>query len=133
MQATMSSPDRDILITRILSTIECHTPSNPITSGDLSAMYGIDVRQINDIVKKLIWGRRKIRSWRGGWDEWLGRDMPAGYSLARNPEEMRASAEMLRSTAMSILDRARELMDFGSLEPQLWEQGFDEIPGRDAA
>lgn len=125
--------DREVLITRIGVTIECHTPTTPITSGDLSAMYGIDVRTVNEIVKKLIWGGRKIRSWRGGWDEWLGREMPAGYSLARNPEEMRASAEMLRSTAMSILERAKTLMDFGIAEPQLWQQGIDDVPGRDAA
>jgi hypothetical protein len=125
----VKTPDREVLITRILSTIECHTPTSPITSAQLSQMYSIDIRQINDIVKKLIEGGRKIRSFRGGYDKWLGREMPAGYSKARTPEEIKASADMIHQTAMSLLSREKQLLDFTGTDLSFWQQGIDDLPG----
>ena len=119
----MQSDRRDALITRIGVTINCHTPTNPITSTQLAEMYSMDEREIKSIVKNMIVsGGMKIRSWRGGYDQWLGCDMPAGYSIAKTPEQMRATCDMLHQTAMSLLERERKLLDFGQGEASLWEQ-----------
>lgn len=118
----MNHADREVLITRISVLIEQHTPDHPISSKALSEIFSMSVRDVNAAVQKLIYGGKKVRSWRGGFDKYLGRDMPAGYSLARTPEEIRATADMLFETAESLKFRALQLMNFGTGEPCFWQQ-----------
>jgi hypothetical protein len=125
--------DDAMFVQGILAAILCRTYKNPITGDALAEGYGVDLRQITTIVSNARKKRIKIASSKGGRDEYLGVKVEAGYYQARTPEEMRSTADMIHGTAMELLKLEKDLMDFGNVQPSVWEQGPIGEPDKDAA
>ena len=109
----------------MIAKINLRTPDNAIHGRALGIELGFPEEQAERKVASLVAEARgegvKIRSWRGGYDQYLGRDLPTGYSMARTPEEMRGCSDMLHETAIAMLALETRLIDFGA-EPSLWCQ-----------
>ena len=117
----------------VTAAILCRNWRNPITGDALCQEFGCDIRKITTIVKNARVAKTKIASSRGGYDKYLGAMVHAGYYQARTPEEMRSTADMIHGTAMELLKLEKDLMDFGNVQPSVWEQGPIGEPDKDAA
>jgi hypothetical protein len=111
MKTDRSSDTR--LTLRILARIQIHRIEYPITGRALAEEFGIDIRKVQLVVEELRKGGHKIGSQMAN---------PAGYFLARNPEELYETAEHYRSRAKEFCLQANRLMDFGSAQPTIFEQ-----------
>lgn len=106
----------------IIAAILCRSYKNPIPGAALAAQFGVDIRRIADEVRDARRAGHKIASSRGGWDRFMNVELEPGYYGGRRPEEMASTAEMLRNTGLDLLHTAKLLMDFGNVEPSLYEQ-----------
>lgn len=97
----------------VLARVQQHNASDPITGHALAELFGINIRQVQTIVEELRDAGHKVGSSMG---------KPLGYFLAKTPEELIGTAEHYRSRAREFCIRANRLMDFGSLEPTVFEQ-----------
>ena len=122
---TLEAEQKRRLMIRMIAKINLLTPDRAIHGKELGIQLGFEEkeaeRRVASLVEEARKGGVKIRSWRGGYDQYLGRDLPTGYSMARTPEEMRACADMFHDTAVTMFAMENRLMDFGS-EPSLWRQ-----------
>lgn len=106
------------LALRVLARIQMHRKEDPIAGHALAEEFGINLRKVQWVIEELRDADYKI-----------GSSMDAsnpGYFLARNAEELSETAEHYRSRARAFLGRANRLMDFGSLQPTLYEQPITE-------
>jgi hypothetical protein len=106
------------LTLRLLARIQLHRIEDPIAGRVLAEEFGIDIRRVQMVVEELRDARYKIGSSMDG--------SKPGYFLARNADELYETAEHYRSRARAFLGRANRLMDFGSMQPTLYEQPVTE-------
>jgi len=107
---------------RILAHIALHTAKNPVGSDTLEAAFGCKERKITQAVAYLRDHGHKIASSRGGYDEVLNCDIPAGFFLARNPEEISSTISMLKSNIKRQSERIAKLSDWRNMAADLWER-----------
>jgi biotin operon repressor len=108
---------------RVLAHIQLRDYTHPVNSDELEAVFGVKERQITQAIEYLRDSGHKVASSKGRHDRYLGVYVPPGFYIARRPEEMRSTADMLQSTIQRISERRRRLMDFGNAAPSLYEQG----------
>jgi hypothetical protein len=107
---------------RVLAHIQLRTYRNPVSSKELEAAFGVNERRITYAIEHLRDRGHKVASSKGRNDEYLGVYVPSGFYIARRPEEMAATADMLDSTIQKLSQRKKKLMDFGNAAPSLWQQ-----------
>lgn len=101
------------LALRILSAIQRHGIEHPIPGHQLAEMFDIDLRRVQSIVEELVDSGQKIGS---------SMKRPCGYFLAKHPDELTETAEILRTRGRKYFARANKLLDFGSNQPTVFEQ-----------
>lgn len=102
-----------MLTLRVLARIQMHSIRSPITGGTLAKIYGIDIRHVQHIVEDLRDAGHKIGA---------NQSPPRGYFLAKGPDEMFETAELLRDRGRTFFARAARLMNFGGNQRTVWEQ-----------
>lgn len=106
------------LTLRVLARIQLHRVEDPIAGHALAEEFRINLRRVQTVVEELRDAGYKIGSSMDGSNP--------GYFLARNAEELFETAEHYRSRARRFLGTANRLMDFGSLQPTIFEQTVTE-------
>jgi biotin operon repressor len=109
------------LILRVLDRIQQHTYKHPITIPVLAAEFGVDERKIKQLVEELRDAGHKVGS---------HKEKPYGVFIARSPVEIHPTATRLENEGLRFLKTARQLRDFGSINPTIFEQVID-VPAAD--
>jgi len=113
----MPSP-KDIMLTlRILQRISQHTQKSKIKIPALSEEFGIDERNVKYRVSLLRRAGFKVASNKNTKD---GEEQ--GVWLASSAEEIYPTAMRLRQEGLELFVQAKNLLDFKSADPTIFEQ-----------
>lgn len=106
------------LVLRMLDRINQHTYNHPITIPVLSQEFQVDERKVKQVIEELRDAGHKVGS---------HKTKPYGVFIARGPVEIHETATRLENEGLRFLKKARQLRDFGSKEPTVFEQ-IMEVP-----
>lgn len=110
----MNQARRDIqLPLRILARIQQHTSKDPIKIRTLAEEFGISERSVKGHIFELVDAGHKIGS---------RKTEPMGVFLASHPSEVYETAKRIHDEGIKFLLRAKKLMDWGGVEPTIFEQ-----------
>ena len=123
MSIKTSTPSREFMgfAVRVLASIQLHTFQNPISVDELEASFGVPERKITQAIEYLRDNGHKIASSKGRFDAYLGVDIAPGYYIARTPEEMASTLDMIQHTIEKLSSRKKKLGDFGNIDPTFWD------------
>jgi hypothetical protein len=106
---------------RVLAHIQLRDYHHPVNSDELEAVFGVSERRITQAIEFLRDEGHKVASSKGRNDKYLGVYVPPGFYIARRPEQILSTCDMLDSTIKRLSERKRKLLDFGNAALSLWE------------
>ena len=110
----MNSARRDIqLPLRILARIQQHAAKDPIKIRMLADEFNIGERVVKGCIYELVDAGHKIGS---------SKKEPMGVFIATHPSELFETARRIHDEGIKFLVRAKKLMDWGGIEPTVFEQ-----------